>query len=316
MRSLEIAKWLMKLRETRPESPEKDFGELQEAFRHPYFIGSPPERRRELMLESSQSKFRSENDYAWDHYFGVDLHRYLSGADVLDLGCFNGGRGVAWFERYGFHSLKGVDVSETLIEAAALFARERGVNASYQVAKGEDLAFPDESFDAILTYDVLEHVQDLERTMDECWRVLRPGGRMFLVFPSFYQPLEHHLSLVTHTPAFHYFFSAETLIRAYSEIIEERGPEADWYKRSSPEPYSWERCNTINGTTLREFKPIIRNHDWRVDLFARMPIGSIGRGVRQRRWPKLLAAVSFPFTFVPWVQECVLHRITYILRKA
>jgi SAM-dependent methyltransferase len=39
---------------------------------------------------------------------------------------------------------------------------------------------PGDSFDAVLSTQVLEHVQDPETYLAECFRVLRPGGRMLL----------------------------------------------------------------------------------------------------------------------------------------
>jgi hypothetical protein len=45
------------------------------------------------------------------------------------------------------------------------------------------LSFPDESFDVILTFEVLEHIPDYGRAIAECARTLRPGGRMLFSVP-------------------------------------------------------------------------------------------------------------------------------------
>jgi SAM-dependent methyltransferase len=45
------------------------------------------------------------------------------------------------------------------------------------------LSFPDASFDAILTFDVLEHIPDHRRALAECHRVLKRGGRMLFSIP-------------------------------------------------------------------------------------------------------------------------------------
>lgn len=52
-----------------------------------------------------------------------------------------------------------------------------------------------------------------------------------------------------------------------------------------------------------------------MERFGRKPIGSIGRGVQHRRWPKRIAAMARLVSSVPGLQECVVHRITYIVRK-
>ncbi len=46
-----------------------------------------------------------------------------------------------------------------------------------------DLSFADESFDAIVSLEVVEHIPDFRRAFAECARVLAPGGRMLLCVP-------------------------------------------------------------------------------------------------------------------------------------
>lgn len=206
-------------------------------------------------------------------------------------------------------------MNQVFIDAATQFASIKRINAEYRVAKGEKLPFEDETFDAVLSFDVFEHVQDVQDTLNECWRVLKPKAKLFVVFPSYFHPREHHLSLVTRTPFFHYFFSSETLISAYNEILEERGYDAYWYNRFSSSSEPWERCNTINGTTLKKFKNIIKNKDWKIILHSRKPIGRIGRNVSKIKWLFAVSYLLSPLTFIPGIQEIVLHRITFVLEK-
>ena len=69
---------------------------------------------------------------------------------------------------------------------------------------------PDNSFDYIVNFDVLEHVRDVEIVLKECFRVLKPDGKLLAVFPPFFQPLEAHLGMVTKMPALHWLFSGKT----------------------------------------------------------------------------------------------------------
>jgi SAM-dependent methyltransferase len=57
---------------------------------------------------------------------------------------------------------------------------------------GEGLPFPAESFDAILSHEVLEHVQDDRAAVAEMVRVLKPGGRMVIFVPNRGYPFETH----------------------------------------------------------------------------------------------------------------------------
>lgn len=57
---------------------------------------------------------------------------------------------------------------------------------------GEFLPFPADSFDLILSHEVLEHVQDDRKAIQEMVRTLRPGGRLVLFCPNRGYPFETH----------------------------------------------------------------------------------------------------------------------------
>jgi ubiquinone/menaquinone biosynthesis C-methylase UbiE len=312
---IKFAKSIMKKFETFPVSPEIEVGELEEIFNHPTFRNGTAERRKEIMIQSSQSKYQSERDYSWENYYSRDLTPYLKGKNVLDLGCFTGGRGIALFEKYQMASMTGIDIIPEFIDAATQFAKLKNVNARYLIARGEDLPFADGELDTIVNFHTMEHVQDVEKTMEECYRVLHDGGVMFVSFPSYYHPTGHHLSLVTNLPFIHYFFSSKDLVRAYYEILEERGSEAKWYRRNSPDLKPWEKGNTINGASVDEFKKIVKKQNWQVLYCSHQPIGSIGRNMSKHKVMNAISILLEPLASMPILQEIFLHRITYILVK-
>lgn len=57
---------------------------------------------------------------------------------------------------------------------------------------GEHLPFPADFFDLILSHEVLEHVQDDRKAIEEIVRTLRPGGRLVLFVPNRGYPFETH----------------------------------------------------------------------------------------------------------------------------
>lgn len=314
--SVAFAKLLMSRSES--ERPSWSNGaELNEIVRHPNFANASESERAALMMRSAQAKYASEIRYSWDHYFGMDLKPLLAGKRVLDLGSLYGGRTVAWAEKYRLAHITGVDINPIYIEAATHFAESRHVNASFCVAYGEELPFEPGSFDAILTFDVLEHVQSPRATMAECHRVLNPGGHLCVVFPSYWQPIEHHLSLVTRAPGLQYLFSGRTLVEAYNRVLALRGEDAAWYKREQPGLRPWERCNTINGTTLRSFYKLIKDGGWKIVKHSRPPIGSMGRTVVQdpQMWHRVLAVLGKVLVRIPVIEEAFLHRNVFILQR-
>jgi SAM-dependent methyltransferase len=91
-----------------------------------------------------------------------------SGLEILDLGCRDGALSSAYVD--GNHVV-GVDVDR----AALARAEERGLETAWADID-EPLPFPDESFDAVVAAEVLEHLRLPERALAEAMRVLRPGG--------------------------------------------------------------------------------------------------------------------------------------------
>ncbi len=81
----------------------------------------------------------------------------------------------ALFLRGRFPLFVGTECADTEAGRAALFP--------IPVRDLMNVEWPDESFDIILSGDVLEHVPDLDASLCECARVMRPGGRMVATFP-------------------------------------------------------------------------------------------------------------------------------------
>lgn len=103
---------------------------------------------------------------------------------LLDFGCGPGIYSVL-FGKVGF-KVCGVDISPANVAIAESLAARYGVadRVQFKTGVGEGLNFPDETFDLIVGVDILHHV-DIERSVRECLRVLKPGGRAF-----FKEPLE------------------------------------------------------------------------------------------------------------------------------
>jgi 2-polyprenyl-6-hydroxyphenyl methylase/3-demethylubiquinone-9 3-methyltransferase len=93
---------------------------------------------------------------------------------VLDLGCAGGFMAEALDDRGAV--VTGIDPAEEAIAAARAHARQDDRNITYDIGVGEQLPYADETFDALVCVDVLEHVADLAKTVREIARVLKPGG--------------------------------------------------------------------------------------------------------------------------------------------
>jgi 2-polyprenyl-3-methyl-5-hydroxy-6-metoxy-1,4-benzoquinol methylase len=115
---------------------------------------------------------------------------------VLEIGCGTAALAGA-FARRGAAATAS-DVSLRWLVLARQRLREAGLDNRVELVAtaAEGMAFSDGSFDIVAASDVIEHVEDSDRVLAECSRVLRPGGLLFLATPNRYSlGLEPHVRL-------------------------------------------------------------------------------------------------------------------------
>ena len=103
----------------------------------------------------------------------IDFAGYR-GRRVLDVGC-GAGTDLIRFARGGA-TVTGVDVSASAIALARENFAQHGLEADLREADGERLPFPDETFDLVYAHGVVQYTPNDRALVEECRRVLRPGG--------------------------------------------------------------------------------------------------------------------------------------------
>src|SRR5713226_6567855 len=113
----------------------------------------------------------------------ADLAQLQPGETVLDVGCGTGTLALVAKERIGAAgSVSGIDPSAQLLTRARRKAARRGLEINFQLGVIEQLPFPDQSFDAVLSTLMMHHLPiPLKRQgLAEIARVLKPGGRLVI----------------------------------------------------------------------------------------------------------------------------------------
>lgn len=96
---------------------------------------------------------------------------------LLDIGAGGGANGFALIQDARVISL---DISLRSLE----LCKKRGLQCP-TLASAEVLPFKNESVDMVVALDILEHLEDDNRALAECLRVLKPGGRLLLTVPAY-----------------------------------------------------------------------------------------------------------------------------------
>jgi SAM-dependent methyltransferase len=102
------------------------------------------------------------------------------GKRVLDAGC-GLGYGIEILRAAGAAEVFGVDLSAEAVEEA-----QRRIEDAGEVRQGDvrNLEFDDQSFDLVVCFETIEHVEEPQSALAEFRRVLRPGGVLLLSSPN------------------------------------------------------------------------------------------------------------------------------------
>lgn len=142
----------------------------------------------------------------------LDILETINAKNILDVGC--GAGGLSRLLAQNGYQICGIDPSETHI----LKARELLREGEFITAGAEDIPKAEASFDAVVLVNSFHHVPAvaMHDALDECYRVLRPGGELIIIEPlargSFFEamrPLEDETEIRNH---------ARTIIEGAAEL--------------------------------------------------------------------------------------------------
>ena len=138
---------------------------------------------------------------------------------ILDVGFGSGGIVIAFSQAGGV--LSGVEVDTELGDIARKNLEANNVSADLRIYNGTDFPFPDNTFDHVVSFSVMEHVSYPEKVISEMLRVLKPSGRILLTLPNKYYPKE------THSLVYFVSYMPRSLANLYLRILKRSPLEHD-----------------------------------------------------------------------------------------
>lgn len=167
--------------------------------------------REAIREEAASMKLRLKNNQATALPVFLDTQRFdlqlaelqyhvgnLQGKRLLEIGS---GYGIllayARLQRnLDFYGLEPASQEGGRYSTAIQILRENHLDERYlSEGKAERMPFPDQHFDVVFSFQVLEHVQDPVTMLSESWRVLKPGGFLYINAPNYRSFYEGHYEI-------------------------------------------------------------------------------------------------------------------------
>ncbi|WP_440955703.1 class I SAM-dependent methyltransferase [Methanosarcina sp. Mfa9] len=106
----------------------------------------------------------------------------ISSGLALEIGPGPGYLGLEWLKKTSGTALKGVEISQNMIDLARKNADEYVLSSrvEYKNGRAEVIPFEDETFDAVFTNGSMHEWSEAEKVFNEIHRVLKDGGRFYI----------------------------------------------------------------------------------------------------------------------------------------
>ncbi len=208
----------------------------------------------DLRKETDQEQFSEK--------FGMAFLQEVQGRRVVDFGCGKGFQAVALAE-LGAEHVVGIDINRDHLDLARSHAAARGVSGKCRfldgVADREDVKSLREMVDVIYTIDAFEHIVETGSILEEMWRLLAPGGEVYVWFgPVWWHPRGVHMGYLKPIPWTHLIFSEESIMRVRDE-----------YRMDGKRKYS--EIN-LSQMTVGKFRQFLAESPFHVAAFEAIPI--------------------------------------------
>ncbi|MBD3883064.1 methyltransferase domain-containing protein [Phormidium tenue FACHB-886] len=204
-----------------------------EHMHHGYYgaAGEVPKERRQAQIDLIEELLKWADVQAADR--------------ILDVGCGIGGSSLYLAEKFNA-AVTGITLSPVQADRAIARAEAAGLSdrATFQVADALQMPFADRSFDLVWSLESGEHMPDKQKFLQECYRVLKPGGTFIFVTwchrptapaaPSLTPDEQEHLAKIYRVYCLPYVISLPEYEAITQNIGFQQIRTADWSRAVAP----------------------------------------------------------------------------------
>lgn len=161
------------------------------------------------MKGSKKQQFYENFASSWEENMNMDetnkrikvvFDQLLEGVELKGKRFLEVGHGLGYFSKEAAArgaKVTGIDLGKNL----AKISQKRVPKGKFLVASADNLPFKDETFDIVLCTEVMEHMDDPVKALDEIYRVTKEGGKVIITTPNkVFKPLFAFLSVVGARP--------------------------------------------------------------------------------------------------------------------
>ena len=120
-----------------------------------------------------KNELENEMGQRWLH----EIERFLPegrSLNILDVGTGTGFFAILLAEKG--HRVEGIDLTPAMLEEARRLAKQRNLDITFREMDAQNLAYPDGTFDVVISRNLTWTLPDPERAYASWFRVLKPGG--------------------------------------------------------------------------------------------------------------------------------------------
>ena len=224
------------------------------------------------------SRYKDERSYSeWQFrnarwaYENLFMHYgEVKGKVGADLGCGDG-RKTHFYAGLGPKAIVGVDIDPGKTARGKDFHDDEQTGSArlhFVIGSVEEIPFRKDEFDLCMSEDSFEHFPSPPGMLEEANRILKPGGRLLILFEPYFRAGGPHLYNWIRLPWAHLFFSDATMISAARHIAAKATSRHPTSRKTAQEQVEEEIdlfTHYVNKITLRRFKRyLLASSGWKL----------------------------------------------------